>query len=124
MSGTCWVCRLGDHPGWNVMSPCGLTIRVATGGVSGVVSGVCTLGGGVNYKGLTWRIFPSIFRSAAFCLYPNVVSGIVGIGFRMDLVRSVAACVAASLEESLGNVSVSRGKSVVSETLSFAVLRM
>ena len=51
----------------------------------------------------------SIFQSAAFCLYPNVVSGLVGVGLRRDLVRSVAACVAASLEESLGNVSVSGG---------------
>ena len=66
----------------------------------------------------------SIFRSAAFCLYPNVVSGLVGVGLRRDLVRSLAACVAASLEESLGNVSVSGGESVVSETLYFSVLGM
>ena len=42
-------------------------------------------------------------------MYLNVVSGIVGVGLRRDLVRSVASCVAASLEESLGNVSVSGG---------------
>ena len=66
----------------------------------------------------------SILCSAAFCLYPNVVSGLAKVCLRRDLVRSVAACVAASLEESLGNVSVSRGESVVSETLYFSVLGM
>ena len=38
------------------------------------------------------------------------MSGLVGVGLRRDLVRSAAACVAASLEESLGNVSVSGGE--------------
>ena len=66
----------------------------------------------------------SIFWSASFCLYPNVVSGLVGVGLRRDLVTFVAACVAASLEKSLGNVSVSGGKSVVSETLYFSLLGM
>ena len=46
------------------------------------------------------------------------------VGLRRDLVRSVDACVDASLEESLGNVSVSGGESVVSETLYFSVLGM
>ena len=54
MSGTCWVGHLGDHPGWNVMSLCGSTLRGGAGGVSGVVSEVCTLGGGVNCEGLPW----------------------------------------------------------------------
>ena len=38
--------------------------------------------------------------------------------------RSAAACVAAYLEDSLGNVSVTGKKIVLSETLSFAVLGM
>ena len=54
MSGTYWVGRLGDHPGWNVMSSCGSTVGGGAGGVSGVVSGVCTLGSGVNCEGLPW----------------------------------------------------------------------
>ena len=54
MSGTCWVGRLGDHPGWNAMFPCGSTLGGGAGRVSGVVSGVCTLGGGVNCEGLPW----------------------------------------------------------------------
>ena len=46
----------------------------------------------------------------------------MGFWLRRAWVRSAAACVAASCEESLGKVSVSGGKSVVSETLYFAVL--
>ena len=64
------------------------------------------------------------FRSAAVCLSPNVVSGLVGVVFRKEWVRSAAVCVDASLEDSLGKVSVSRGKSVVSETLYYSVLGM
>ena len=58
------------------------------------------------------------------CLYPNAVSGILGIGLRRVWVRSVDACVAASLEDTLGKVSVVGGKSMVSETVYFAELEM
>ena len=63
-------------------------------------------------------------RSAAVCLYPTVVSGLVGVELRKAWVRSADACVAAPLEDSLGKVSVSGKKSVVSEILSLAVLGM
>ena len=39
-------------------------------------------------------------------------------------VKSAAACVAESCEDSLGKVSVAGGKSIVLETLSFSVLGM
>ena len=41
-----------------------------------------------------------------FCLSPNVVSGLVGVGLRRLRVSSAAACVAASCEDSLDKVSV------------------
>ena len=61
---------------------------------------------------------------AAVCLSPNFVSGLVGVGLRRAWVRSADACVTASYEDSLDKVSVSGGKSVVSETLYFSVLGM
>ena len=63
-------------------------------------------------------------RVTVVCLYPNAVSGILGIGLRRVWVRSADACVAASLEDTLGKVSVAGWKSVVSETVSFAELEM
>ena len=51
MCGTCWGGRLGERPDWNVMSPCGFTFGGGAGDVSGDVSGVCTLGGGVTSGG-------------------------------------------------------------------------
>ena len=46
--------------------------------------------------------------SAAVCLSPNGVSGLVGVGLRSVWVRFAAACVAAPLEDSLGKVNVAR----------------
>ena len=43
--------------------------------------------------------------SAAVCLSPNVVSGLVGVGLRRAWVRSVSVCVSASCEDSLDKVS-------------------
>ena len=51
MCGTHWVGRLVACPGWYVMSPCGSTLGGGAGAVYGVVSGVCTLGGGVTCGG-------------------------------------------------------------------------
>ena len=48
------------------------------------------------------------FLIAAFCLSPNVVSGLVGVGLRRAWVRSADACVAASFEYSVGKVSVAK----------------
>ena len=62
--------------------------------------------------------------SAAVCLSPNVVSGLVGVGLIRVCVRSAAAYVDASCGNSLGKVSVAGGKSIVLETLSFSVLGM
>ena len=64
------------------------------------------------------------FLSADVCLSPNVVSGLVGVGLMRAWVRSAAAYVDASCENSLGKVSVSGGKYVVSETLYFSFLGM
>ena len=64
------------------------------------------------------------FRSAAVCLSPSVVSGIFWVGLRREWVISAAAYVAESLEDSPNKVSVSGGKSVVSEILYLTVLGM
>ena len=69
------------------------------------------------------KISASCFR-ADVCLFLNVVSGIVGVGFRMAWVRSSAACVAESFDDILGNFRVARENSMVSETCSLAVLGM
>ena len=53
------------------------------------------------------KIYAS-FRSAAVCLSPNSVRGLVGDGLRRAWVRFAAECVAASLEDSLGEVNVAR----------------
>ena len=66
----------------------------------------------------------AIFRSAAVSLSPSVVSGIFWVGLRREWVISAAAYVAESLEDSPNKVSVSGGKSVVSENISFSVLGM
>ena len=54
----------------------------------------------------------------------SVVSGIVGVGFSNEWVRSVAACVAASSEEILGNRRVAGNNYVVLETNSLSALGM
>ena len=47
------------------------------------------------------------FQSAAVSLSHNVVRGVVGVGLSRAWVRSADVCVAVSLEDSLGKVSVS-----------------
>ena len=66
----------------------------------------------------------AICLRVAVCLSPNVVRGLVGVGLRRAWVRYAAACFDSSFQDSIGKVSVSGEKSVVSETLSFAVLGM
>ena len=105
---TRWGGCLGARPGWNVMSPCGPTLRGGTGAESGVVSGVCNLVGGVTCEGDALSKISASCRSAAVCLSPDVLSGIVGVGLRRAWVRSTAACVAESLEDIIGKVSVAR----------------
>ena len=124
--GMMWVaCRgayLGARPGKNDMSPCGSTLGGFSGATSDVSYGVVALRGGVTCGGSDLLKMSASFWSYAACLSPDVMSGIVGVGLRRVWVRSAAACVAKSLEDILGKVSVARKKSVVSETLSFAVL--
>ena len=57
MCGTHWGGRLGARTCWNIMSPCGSNLGGGAGAASGVVSGVCNLGGGVTNGGRPWRIF-------------------------------------------------------------------
>ena len=59
------------------------------------------------------NISRSCFRSD-FCMFPTIVSGIVGVGFSRAWVRSAAAFVAASFDEILGNVRVAGENYVVS----------
>ena len=110
MCGTHWGGRLGVHPGWNVMSPFGSTLGGGTRAASGIISGVCTLGGGVTLRGYALENISASFRSAAVCLSHNIVSGIVGVGLRRESVKSAAECIDASLQDSLGKVSISGKK--------------
>ena len=102
----------------------GTTLGGGAGDDSVVVTGVCTLRGGVTYGGSALLKISVIFWSATVCLSTSVVSGLVGVMLRRAWVMSAAACVAESLEDSLENVSVARKKSMVSEIISFAVLGM
>ena len=72
------------------MSPCGSTLRGGAGSASGVVSGVCTLGGGVTIRGAALENISVIILSAAVCLSPNVVSGIVGVRLMREWVSYAA----------------------------------
>ena len=112
---THWGGRLGARPVWDYMTPCGSTLGGGVGGASGVVSGVCILRGGVPCGGGDLVKISVICLRADFCLSPNVVGGLVGVGFRRAWVRSVYACVASYFEDSLGKVGVSRVESVVSK---------
>ena len=47
------------------------------------------------------------FRSAAVCLSPYFASGLVGVGLRREWVIPTNECIATSLEDSIGKVSVS-----------------
>ena len=53
------------------------------------------------------KISASFLRDA-FCLSLNIVSGLVEVVLRRTWVRSAAACVDVSFEDSLGKVSVAR----------------
>ena len=119
---TRWGGRLGAHPGWNFMSPCGSTLGGDARVASGVVFGVCTLVGGFTSGRAALVNISAIFLSAAVCLSPNFLNEPVWVGLTMAWIRSASACVAVSCEDSLGKVSVDGEKSVVSETLYFAVL--
>ena len=124
MRGTSWGGRIGARPGWNVMFPCGSTLRGGAGDASLFVSGVFTLGGGITCRGAALaKIYVSCL-SAAVCLSPNVMSGLVGVGLRGAWISSAAECVAVSFEDSIGKVSVAGGEYVVSENISFAILGM
>ena len=102
----------------------GITLVFEAGAASVVVSRVCTLRGGVTYGGSALLKISVIFWSATVCLSTSVVSGLVGVMLRRAWVMSAAACVAESLEDSLGKVSVAGGKSMVSDILFLAVLGM
>ena len=52
MWGTRWGSILGAIPVWNVLSPCGYTLRGGSGAASGVVSQVFTLRGDVTCGGI------------------------------------------------------------------------
>ena len=106
MCGTRWGGRLGALPGWDFMSSCGFTLGCDEGAASGVVFGVCTLGGGVTSGRVALVNISASFLRAAVCLSPNIVSVIVGVGLRRVWVRSAAACVAAYFEDSIFKVSV------------------
>ena len=79
---------------------------------------VGTCGGAVMLK-----ILEICFRAAVFFLR-NFVSGLVVVGLSRVCMRSSAACVVASVEESLGNGRVYGKNTVVSQTFSLAVLGM
>ena len=121
---TRWGGSLVARPGWNVMSPCGSTLGGGAGATSDVVSGVCTLGGGLTSGGSSLVNISASFLSAAVCLSHNVVSGLVGVMLSRVWVGSAASCVAAYCKDSLGKNSVSGGEFIVSENLSFDVLGM
>ena len=66
MYGMRWGGRLGALPGWNAMSPCVSTLRGGAGSAYGVVSRVCTPGGGVICRGAALLNISASLRSAAF----------------------------------------------------------
>ena len=80
MCGTRWGGHLGACLFWNFISTCGSTLRGGAGDASGVVSGVFTLGAGITCGGAALVKISTSYLSADFCLSPNVVSGIVGVG--------------------------------------------
>ena len=120
--GKCWGGCLGVYPGCNVMSPCGSTLGGGAGATSDVVSGVCTLGGGLTSGGSSLVNISASFLSAAVCLYHNVVSGLVGFVLKRIWVISAAVFVAASFDGIIGNVRVAGKQSVVSENLHSTIL--
>ena len=109
MCGTRWGGRLGVHPGWNVISLCGSTVVRGAGAAADIIYGVCTLRGGITSGGESLVKISVSCLSSAVCLSPNVVIGIVVVGLSTLWVRSAAACVAPSCEDSIGKVSVPEG---------------
>ena len=97
MCDTHWGGCLGARPGWNIMYPCGSTLGGSAGAAYGVVSGACTLRGGVTCGGAALVNISVNLRSADVCLSPKVVSGLLGVGLRRKWVRSAVECVAAFL---------------------------
>ena len=65
MCGTHWGGDLDASSGWNYMSLCGSTLGGGAGDASGIVSGECTLGGGVTSGGTDLVKSFAIFLSAA-----------------------------------------------------------
>ena len=106
--GTRWGGLLSARPVWNIIPQYGSTLGGSAGAMYGVVYGVCTLGGGVTCVGDALVKISASCLSAAFCLYPNVVSGLVWVRLRREWVRSAAACVATSLEDSICKVIIAR----------------
>ena len=104
------------------MSPCGSTIGGGAVAAYGVTSGVSTLGGGVTLGAAAMLKIPSICFRDTIYLSPNVVGGLVGVGFRRAWVRSESACVSASFDDIIGNVSFAGEKSRLSENLSLDIL--
>ena len=86
------------------MSPCGSTL----GGGAGVDSGAFTLGGSFACEGAALLNISESFLKASVFLSPHAVIGIVGVGLSRVWLMSAAACVAASFDNIIGNVSVSR----------------
>ena len=58
------------------------------------------------------KISASYFKSAV-CLFPRIVSWLLGVGLRISWMRSAAVCVVASSEDILANGRVSGENSVV-----------
>ena len=95
-----------ENPIWNDMSACGSTLRGGTWAASVFSPRAFTLGGGVTCGGGAMLKISASCSSYSICLSPNVVSGLVGGGFRRAWVRSATAYVAASFDDILGNVRV------------------
>ena len=70
-----------------------------------------------------FKISASCFR-AAVCLLTSVLSGLVGVGLRIEWARSSTTCVSAYSEEILGNGRVAGENSVMLETHYVGVLVM
>ena len=90
------------------MLPCGSTLGGVEGDASVIAYWVCTLIGGVPCGAAALLNISASCLSAAVCLSPNAVSGLVGVRLRRAWVRPEAACIAVSFDEILGSVIVSR----------------
>ena len=104
MWSACWGDCLSASFGFDYMPPCGSTL----GGDAGVDSGVFTLGGSVTCEGADLLNISENCLRSDLCLSPHAVIGIVGVGLSRAWLRSSASIVAASFDNIIGNVSVSR----------------